>query len=81
MDQYLRGLSGLFRLSVFPSTIAGKKWGNVKSEHFSAFLKFLLTKSEAGAIIASRHQISRDFSHFQGACGNCEQAVVNLEMG
>lgn len=55
--------------------------GNVKTEHFSVFLKFLLTKSEAGAIIASRHQISRVFSHFQGACGDCEQAVVNLEMG
>ena len=42
---------------------------------------FGLTKSEAGAIIASRHQKSRGFSHFQGACGDCEQAVVNLEMG
>ena len=31
--------------------------------------------------MASRHQKSRDFSHFQGACGDCEQAVVNLEMG
>ena len=81
MDQYLRGLSGLYRLSVFQSTIASKKWENVKPEHFNHFLKFLLTKSEAGAIIASRHQKSRDFSHFQGACGDCEQAVVNLEMG
>jgi len=79
--QYLRRLSGLSRLSVLQSTIASKKWGNVKSEHFNHFLKFLLTKSEAGAIITSRHQKSRGFSHFQGACGDCEQAVVNLEMG
>ena len=81
MDQYLRRLSGLSRLSVLQSTIASKKCGNVKPEHFSVFLKFLLTKSEAGAIITLRHQKSRDFSHFQGACGDCEQAVVNLEMG
>ena len=81
MDQYLRGLLGLSSISVLQSTIASKKWGNVKSEHLSCFLKFLLTKSEAGAIITSRHQKSRDFSHFQGACGDCEQAVVNLEMG
>ena len=81
MDQYLRSLPSLSGLSVLQSTIASKKWGNVKPEHFSVFLKFLLTKSEAGAIIASRHQKSRDFSHFQGACGDCEQAVANLEMG
>ena len=81
VDQYLRGLSGLYRLSVFQSTIASKKWGNVKPEHFSVFLKFLLTKSEAGAIITLRHQKSRDFLTSRGACGDCEQAVVNLEMG
>ena len=57
------------------------KMGKCKIRTFQPLFKILLTKSEAGAIIASRHQKSRDFSHFQGACGDCEQAVVNLEMG
>ena len=71
----------VFELDDLWTNTLGAYLGNVKSEHFNHFLKFLLTKSEAGAIIASRHQKSRDFSHFQGACGDCEQAVVNLEMG